>query len=141
LLVVSGLFFVEGIMAAADATVSLYFDTLTLNVGMLGLPIAYGLVKRRSGWRTVALIWNWIGIAGAALTFGLLLFTNEPIIYSRHQTVLFTISNPVAEVLAGAALLIAFWRWRVLIRPSVRSLFGSPPPAFNPIASNLDAPS
>ena len=128
-------------MAAADAIISLYFDTLMLNVGVLGLPIAYGLVKRRPGWRIAALIWNWVGIAGAALAFGLLLVTSEPIIYSRHQTVLLTIPNPVAEVLVGAALLIAFWRWRVLVQPSVRSLFGSPPPACNTIASDLDAPS
>jgi hypothetical protein len=126
LLVVAGLFFAEGIMGVADLIVSLYYDSLMLNLEMLGIPIAYGLVKRRPGWRTTALVCLWIKMASCTCILGILLATSESFVWSRHQTVLFTISNPIAEALAVAGLILAIWRRCVLRRTNVRFLFGLP---------------
>lgn len=112
--IVAWLFIVSGALALLGAYQGGRF---VLGTGLLGVPIGIGLLGYRSGWRTVALVWLWLGLIGLPLLGGLALFAGSNVeVSGRHSPLLF----------AGAfavGFLLELWQYRVLTRPEVRRWF------------------
>jgi hypothetical protein len=109
-------FIAFGLLAAVDIAVSLINGRLNLNLGILGLFIGRGLLRRASGWRTCALAV--LVIEMIALVLILILFAINLGSLPGPNVVV-----AGAAALAAGAFALSLWQYRVLVRPDVRALF------------------
>ena len=99
--------------------------------GLLALPCGVGLLRRRPGWRRLALVAIWFGVAmifvfsGLALTAGVLV-TQMNFAWAGHEVL-----GPAKGWLGllGFALIVGVlvWPYRVLSRSDVKSQFQKTP--------------
>jgi hypothetical protein len=58
--IIAFIFLIAGLVSLGGTLVSLYNHPFTINPGILGILICYGLLKHRQGWKTCALFFIWI---------------------------------------------------------------------------------
>ncbi len=119
LCLVAWVFLGWGIAGVVDITRAATAGTLAFDLGILGFPIAMGLMRLRRPWHTCALIALW-------LQFFLL--------PSVLVWLLLGSSGPVPDRMRLGLLLpllfgVALWQYFVLQLAEVRALFGLPPTA------------
>ena len=96
---------------------------LEINIGVLGLPVCYGLLKHRQVWRTLAFIFIWIEIIGSLIAMGILIFNREVTVFKLFGVSSQTMSFPIALVTLGALLLLALWQNKVLTSKNIKEMF------------------
>jgi hypothetical protein len=97
---------------------------VSFNFGVLGIPIYFGLMHLRRGWRTCALVFLWSGMLLLAVAF-FLGFGNAAVHFQILDVRVARIPTIWASVLSVPLFLLCLWQYRVLTRPDVRSLFTS----------------
>lgn len=115
---------IAGVGCAIELVGSFMQGRVSLNFGVLGIPIGIGLLRLRRGWRTLGLVDLWIGLIGLPV-FVLFALPGQGI--PTWQLFGVTVSRASHGALAafGVALwLLHCWAYHVLTRPDVRRLFG-----------------
>ena|SRR5688572_508039 len=121
--VVAWLFIAFGLLAVCEIIAALFNSRISINLGVLGIFIGRGIFRLSQGWRTLGLVFLWIGmiVLGICMTnilFGGGSFTLYGARLSRGDALV--IGLPITV----AFLSLAIWQYRVLTRPEVRRLFG-----------------
>jgi hypothetical protein len=120
---VSYVFLILGILAFIGIVGSAIRGSFHLDFNILGFWIFAGLRRYSPGWRTCALVFIWVTmiVCAAGVIYGFVGHGPAFIKFfgKRYMDI------PVISVSIFAAVFFAleFWMYRVLTRPSVRSLF------------------
>jgi hypothetical protein len=104
---VSVVFLVLAFIAVIDMVCGAMSGSFRFDFNILGFWIYFGLRRFSTGWRTCALVFIWISLIAT------------PIIFVFGLTGGFILWPFVAV----AIFWLAFWMYRVLTRPGIRSLF------------------
>jgi len=124
LVIVAVLFILGGVCAAIEVVLSLMHDHLNINFGVVGIFIGWGLLRRRRGWRTCALVFVWIAMIGVAIGFVLLAVAREPQDLEVFGRPAGHIPKEIALVVMVIIFIISLWQYCVLTRSDVKRLFG-----------------
>jgi len=121
--IVAYLCIIFGILVVIDVLFDLLQSHLNLNFGVLQIPIGFGLLRLRRGWRTCALVFLWIGmILVPVFCLGVVTMPGMPIYKFLGQPIGAGSKLP-ALILAIGLFILMVWEYRVLTRESVRRLF------------------
>ena len=113
LVIVSVIFILSGALSVFDMLVKLSHNQLFLNLGVLGLLIGPGLLRRRPGWRVVALVWVLLCLTGTIIAAVLISRLNE--------------ASSVHFAAVVAVFLFYLWQFYVLLRRDVSRMFACSP--------------
>lgn len=114
---------VTGVGALLEVVVRLTQDHYQLNLGVLGIPICFGLLRRAAAWRSCALALLWMGLLLAPIAGFAGMVGSGPATFGVFGVPLGFASRGWLCVVAAALFLLFLWQYRVLVRPDVRSLF------------------
>jgi hypothetical protein len=129
--VVAYIFLIMAILSVVDIAVSASRGHIHPNFGFLGLWIYTGLRRYSRPWRTCALVFIWMGFILYGFLIALFLyfmaFNAEQVI----QAPPFDFEDIKASgvefiwplILFALLFVLQLWQYRVLTRPSIRSLF------------------
>ena len=123
--IVALLFLVGGVHAIATMVAEWTRGHGKVDLGAIGLLVYSGLVHRRRGWRSLALIvlWGHMLIAPILFVLGL----SDGNFYFVVLGERLARAAPIwASVIAVPMFLVSLWSYRVLIRPDVRKSFCEP---------------
>jgi len=112
-----------GVGALAEVVVRLTQDFYQFNLGVLGIPICFGLLRLVPGWRTCALVLLWIGLVSAPIAGLAGVAGSGSVPFGVLGIPLGFASRGWLVVAAVALFAFLLWQYRVLVRPGVRSLF------------------
>ena len=121
--VVAVLFLLGGISNAIDVLLALREGRIDPNVGILGIPIFFGLRAFSSQWRTAALVFLWFGFLLCPFIVIFVAFGDVPVefrLFGRHIAALPSYGMSIAGILL---FLLLVWQYGVLVRPDIRALF------------------
>ena len=121
--IVAVLFIFGGITAVIEMLAALTHSRISFNFGVLGLFIGPGLLALRTGWRTCALVFIWIGMIITPLFILLTLGHSGAVDFKVLGTKIGHVPQGIALIMAIIAFLICFWQYRVLTHPDIRGLF------------------
>lgn len=124
---VAVLFILSGMDAALKMVFALLAGMLKLDVGLLGIWIGLGLMRRHPAARTWALVYLWLaGLASLAVT-ALFVSRGGPFEFRIFGVLVGHVPLSVALATAGLLLVLLIWQYRVLKRSDVRRIFTAPP--------------
>ena len=124
--IVAYLFLLGGIWAAVEIVAKLARGIIFINLGILSIPICWGLLNRRNGWRICGLVFIWIGLIGIPIIFLLSLFASGQGHFEVFGMRVGRLPVWVISVVCVPIFLLALWEYHVLVRPSVKALFKPP---------------
>ncbi|HXA17701.1 MAG TPA: hypothetical protein VN380_11960 [Thermoanaerobaculia bacterium] len=138
LTVVSVVFLLGGIGTLIQILMAFRHGQFSIDTGILGIPIFFGLRSYSALWRTIALCLLWLGLILSPVIAALALFNKMPVdfnLFGQHVAAIPSFWLPIATIPFFVLLL---WEYRVLTRPDIRVLFLpiSRPPDASP---NVDA--
>lgn len=120
--VVSATFVVAGILAAIQTLFAATDGLVSVNLGLLGIPVGIGLLRHAPVWRVLGLVLACLNALCMFLLGAVWLATDQPVSYSGlGQTG--TLPPVVVAVFALLALVVSAWQHWVLTRPRVKQLF------------------
>jgi hypothetical protein len=122
--VVAVLFILGGVCAAIEILVSLAHSHININFGALGLFIGPGLLARRPGWRTCALVFLWIAMIGVPIVGVLMFAQSGPLDFTVFGQKVGHASKEIGVGIAVFVFALSVWQYRILVRSDVRKLFG-----------------
>jgi len=130
--VVAWVFIAQGIFAALEIISQLLVRQISINLGIIAIFIGIGLLKLTPGWRTVALVYLWIGFILIPVFSGLLVFAAVAGGNLTFKLFGVAVAQPgplflaifIAVIAAVYALMI--WQYRVLRDSGIRALFQKP---------------
>jgi hypothetical protein len=131
LTVVAILFILSGITAAIEIVVSLMYNHLNLIfgvlqnliLGILMILIGIGLFGLSRGWRTCALVVNWIAIIGLPILALLIITVRAPLNFKILGQVVGHPTKGLGLLIVGIELAVVLWVHHVLTRPDIKELF------------------
>lgn len=112
-----------GIMCALKTLVLLFDGTISFQAGILGIPIYFGLLNLRNGWRVCAIFLVLFGLISLPILFILGVTQEGP---ANVEVVGINIAQAPSWVVSLETIpffLLALWQYRVLARPDIRQLF------------------
>jgi hypothetical protein len=114
---------VIGIYSMIGIIVLLFHGKISFQTGVLGIPIFFGLLKLRNGWRICAMVLLCFGMIICPIMFFASFSIGGPAFFELFGIQVTRI--PVWFVSASTIpfFLLVLWQYRVLIRPDVRRLF------------------
>jgi hypothetical protein len=112
-----------GILSVIKFIVLLFHSTLSLEFGILGIPVFFGLLNLRNGWRVCAMVLLLFGLVGFPIIFLLGLSGAVPAHFQVFGINVARVPGWLVSVGAIPFFLLVLWQYRVLIRPDVRRLF------------------
>lgn len=121
--IVARLQLLMGLLALAEILVFMTQGRLQLALGVLGIPICFGLLRCSRGWRTCALVMLWVGLLVMPVLFLLGLLGSGSVSLGVLGIAMGRVPRPWMSVAALPAFLFFLWQYRVLVRPDVRRLF------------------
>ena len=121
--VVSYLFFAMGILALVDIIGGAFMGSLNLDFNILGLWVCGGLRRYSPGWRTCALVFIWLDMIASAIGFVYGFVGRGPVFIKIFGQRYADIPVIWVSVVAVIFFPLAFWMYRVLTRPNIRTLF------------------
>lgn len=121
--VVAYIHLVVGILCVIEFIVLLFHSTFSLQFGILGIPIFFGLLNLRNGWRVCAMVLLWFGLISFPIMFLLGLSGAVPAYFQVFGINVARIPGWIVSVGTIPFFLLVIWQYRVLIRPDVRRLF------------------
>jgi len=95
----------------------------SLDLGVLGIPIYFGLMRRSGGWRTCALVFLWVGMLMAPVAFITGLASGSPAYFKVFGVQLSSLSPVWLSVVSVPFFLLNLWQYRVLTHPEIRASF------------------
>lgn len=125
---VAAVHILQGTGSVVEVFVRLYEGHYLIALGVLGIPIGFGLLRGSRAWRTLALVFTWgglimgpvvmlAGLGPGTATFGVCGFPLGEI----PRAWLYVVGLPL--------FLLLLWSYGVLVRPDVRAWFGVSAPA------------
>jgi hypothetical protein len=120
---VAWIFILAGISAAIEILIDASNGRMNLNFGVLGVPIGIGLLRLRTGWRTLALVFLVIALAFIPVLSVLALSTPGNLSFNIFGQKVAALSPPLFFTLLAVFFVFTFWQFRVLVRPDVRAMF------------------
>jgi hypothetical protein len=124
--VVAVIHLVGGLMSVARIVVQLTQGTIGLDLGVLGIPIYFGLMRLSSGWRSCALVFIWLGILLTPIIFVIGLKSGLPGQLHIFGVPVGSISPIWISVASVLWFLLNLWQYRVLTRDDIKRLFVPP---------------
>jgi hypothetical protein len=121
--IVAILFLLGGICSAIEIAISLTHNRINFNLGVLGLFICPGLLRRSPGWRTCALVLLWIAMIAIPIISALFIAHPGPLDFKLFGQKIGNVSNEIGICIGLVAFALTLWQYRVLIQPDVRALF------------------
>ena len=121
--IVAYLFLFGGICSVIDIIVALTRGLIYLNLGVLGIPIFFGLLNRRNGWRVCAMVFLWIGFIVIPIVFLMGLVGDVPGYFEVFRIKVARIPSWVTSVASIPIFFLILWQYRVLMRPEIKALF------------------
>lgn len=113
-----------GILSAIQMVIGLLQSSFRFNLGVFGILIGRGLLRRSASARTWALVFIWIEAILYSIMIVSFLGDAGPHQLTVGTRVVTGIPALVITVMPLAALLVlACWQYRVLVRPDIRLLF------------------
>lgn len=109
--------------SAIGILVQLTRGHLSLDLGVLGIPIYFGLLRRSSGWRTWALVFAWVGMLVSPAAFLLGLASRNPAYFKVFGLQLASLSPVWLSVVSVPFFFLNVWQYRVLTHPEIRASF------------------
>jgi len=102
---------------------SLADGNIRLELGVIQIFVAFGLLRLRRGWRTVGLVFLWLSLIFDPIGLVLMLLGsgNGRIAFFSMDVVE---SESLSAALIVAGFLLALWQYWTLTRPGIRHLFG-----------------
>jgi hypothetical protein len=126
--IVAYLFVIFGLLAVCEVIVSLFARRLSLNLGVLQLPIGIGILNLRRGWRTCALVFLALGLMFVPVfCLGLLFPPLGTVDFRVFGLRVGDASKGIVLAIAVAAFCLMIWQFRVLTRSDIRRLFSLGP--------------
>lgn len=118
--IVAAIFLVWGVLSIFEMIEQLRYGMVGIELGALGIPMFFGLLRLRNGWRICALVLIWIVLAMLLLNFvlsflSLLGYINFDGIKIHNPSLAIAITPPL--------FILAIWVYRVLTRPRTKRLF------------------
>jgi hypothetical protein len=110
-------------MCALKTLVLLFDGTISFQAGILGIPIYFGLLNLRNGWRVCAIFLVLFGLISLPILFILGVTQEGP---ANVEVVGINIAQAPSWVVSLETIpffLLALWQYRVLARPDIRQLF------------------
>ena len=117
LIIVAFIFLLIGLAGLFEQIETFYNEgfVIAFNIGMLGIPVFWGLLKHRKGWRTLALFFIWIEMVSPLLVLGIIIF--------GWDILPFEISFPLVLVPYVAISLVGLWQYKVLTSKKIKKMF------------------
>lgn len=112
-----------GLFSVAEVLVQLTQRHLNFNFGVLGIPIYFGLMRLSAGWRTCALVFNWLGMLLALLVFIVGIVVEDPAEFAVWGVPVASVSSLWLSVVSVAWFILCLWQFRVLTRLDIIELF------------------
>ncbi len=124
---VAFIFLLIGLASLVDILITLYKHPFTVHPGILGIPVCYGLLKHRQGWKSCALFFVWIEMiasAGGLLGFLVALVVEGDLAVKYHSTAVpKALAAPLAFILTATVFLLALWQYKVLTSAKIKEMF------------------
>ena len=115
--IVAWIFLLSGLWSLLAMAIAPFQGRITLSLGVLGIPIFFGLLHLRNGWRICALIFLWIGLIFFPI-YSVIAFTSAiPIDFKFLGASVARIPGWLAALGALPFFLLALWQYRVLTGP------------------------
>lgn len=121
--VVAYIHLVGGLLSVVTFFVLLFNGTFSIRLGILGIPIFFGLLNLRNGWRICAMVLMWFGLIGFPIIFVISLVSSVPAHFQLFGLNIARIHPWFVSLGTIPFFLLVVWQYRVLIRPDVRELF------------------
>ena len=117
LIIVAFIFLLIGLAGLFKQIGTFYNEgfVIAFNIGMLGIPVFWGLLKHRKGWRTLALFFIWIEMVSPLIVLGNIIF--------GWDIQLLGISFPLVLVPYVAISLVGLWQYKVLTSKEIKAMF------------------
>ncbi len=123
------LFLLVGLHAAYVVVFQLFVrNSININLGLLGFPVYFGLMRYSDRWRRIALLALWISMLLCAIAFVVGLFASGP---ARLSVVGVYVREVPPTWISLAMIPFAFllrWQSQVLQRAHIVALFDAPTP-------------
>ena len=132
---------VMGVGALAEVFVHLSRNFYQLNLGVLGIPICFGLLRLGRGWRTCALALLWVGLLLVPIAFLMGVSGSGPATFGVLGIPVGQLPRPWLSLVAAAMFMLLLWQYRVLVRPGVSRLFSADQAPANRTQQPTGAPS
>jgi len=95
---------------------------LYLSLGILGIPICFGLLRHSGWWRSVSLFMIWIALIVSPIIYFIGVFA-APITYFEVLWMQFNVPRVLFVLLAALSYALIVWQYRVLTEDSIARLF------------------
>ncbi|MFK7959061.1 MAG: hypothetical protein AB8G96_00925 [Phycisphaerales bacterium] len=123
LTIVAWLFLLDGFGSVLGMIHGLANQRVWLSLGLLGIPVGFGLMRYRSGWRTCALALLWLEFLAIPVFLIVLASQNgRPYVQFWGYRQELDSTAPLYFMLP-LVFLFALWQYRVLTRPDIRRRF------------------
>jgi len=122
LIIVAFIFLLIGLRGLFGQIEKFYNEGFVLyfSLEMLGIPVFWGLLKHRKGWRTLALFFIWGEMVAPWIAMVVRISgMNIRILWSLSKTMSF----PLALVACFAIFLVALWQYKVLTSKKIKQMF------------------
>ena len=123
--VVAYIHLIVGILSVIGFIVPLFHGTISPQFGILYIPIFFGLINLRNGWRVCAMVFLWFGLVTLPILFFLALLGVLPTYFEVFGTKSARVPGWIGAVATVPFFVLVLWQYRVLVRPNVRRLFYS----------------
>lgn len=124
--VVAYIHLVVGVGCVIQFIVMLFHGTISVQFGILYIPIFFGLLNLRNGWRVCAMVLLLFGFISFPIMFLLGLWGAVPAYFQLFGINVARIPGWTVSVASIPFFLLVLWQYRVLVRPDVRRLFLGP---------------
>ena len=121
--VIAYIFLIAGTWSVIEAVLAVFQGRHPVHLGILGIPIFFGLVRLSNGWRVCAVALLWLGLISFLVVF---LLSVKNVMLGCISFCGLTLDHiPRWIVSAGAASLfcLTLWQYIVLTKPNTRRLF------------------
>jgi hypothetical protein len=126
--VVAYIHLVVGVGCVIQFIVMLFHSTISLQFGIVYIPIFFGLLNLRNGWRVCAMVLLWFGLISIPIIFLVGLSGGLPTYFEVSGIRSARVPGWIGPAATIPFFLLALWQYRVLVRPDVRRLFLEPRP-------------
>ena len=133
LIIVAILFVMMGVLSAVGMVEKIMAGSLFVNFDFLGLLIGPGLLRRKQGWRTCALVFIWISMILGPIIAAVFMYLGGPLDLTIFGRKIGQAPVAVGVGIGVAVFVVNFWMFRVLVRPDVRAYFGLSPKNIRPV--------
>ncbi|GMV91593.1 MAG: hypothetical protein AMXMBFR82_13710 [Candidatus Hydrogenedentota bacterium] len=124
--IVATIHLVVGVLAAIKFFVLLSQNTFSIQFGILGIPIYFGLLHYRNGWRICSLVLLWFGMIGLPIIGLIALVSHAPAYFELFGIKVAQIPRILVVFWVIPFFALAVWQYRVLTRADIRVLFEQP---------------